>query len=548
LRRFADLYDRIDATTSTNAKVAALVAYLRAAPTADAAWALWFLTGRRLIRTVGPRLLAQWALEHTRTPDWLFGECYSMVGDLAETIALLIDTSRGGEAPFAEDVALSAWIERRLLPLRELGEADKRAAVLQAWGALSRREIFLYNKLLTGELRVGLTATLAMRAVAQVAGIPPALVAHRMMGDWVPSAAFFAQLLAPEASATAAAPDAAERASRPYPFFLASALEDPPESLGELEGWQVEWKWDGIRAQLVKRLGRHWLWSRGEELVTERFPDLDEVAEALPDGTVIDAEVLAMQGERPLPFAVLQRRIGRKKLTPRTLAEAPAGLMAYDLLEQAGQDVRALPQAERRARLVALVEAARARTQRLHASPEVRAASWAELAALRLQSRERGVEGFMLKRRSSAYGAGRKRGDWYKWKIDPYSIDAVLIAAQPGQGRRASVLTDLTFGVWSGDQLVTIAKAYSGLTDEELDRLDRWIRQHTLERFGPVRMVEPAHVFELHFEGLSRSARHKSGIAVRFPRIARWRTDKPAREADTLESVQRLLATHAGQI
>ncbi len=538
MRLFADLFDAIDATTSTNGKVKALVAYLKSAPPADAAWALYFLTGRRLTRTVGPRLLVTWAIGETGIHEWLFDECLSSVGDLAETIALLYDARRADldEPSSTTDLPLARWLEERLLPLRAQDEPGKRAAVLAAWHELQRRELFLYNKLLTGELRVGMTAALAMRAVAEHAGLPPQIVAHRMMGEWHPSAAFFAELTAP---ADATSPS--DQASRPYPFFLAAPLEDPVQSLGAVADWQVEWKWDGIRAQLVKRAGAHWLWSRGEELVTERFPDLDGIAAALPDGTVLDGEVMAMEGERPLPFALLQTRIGRKKPGAKLLAAAPAGLVAYDLLEEAGEDLRALPLSERRARLEALVGRVRERSPRLHASPVVRAESFAALAELRSESRARGVEGFMLKRRASAYGAGRKRGDWYKWKIDPYSIDAVLTAAQPGSGRRASVLTDLTFGVWDQGKLLTIAKAYSGLTDGELDALDKWIRQHTLERHGPVRAVEPVQVFELHFEGIALSARHKSGLAVRFPRISRWRTDKPAAEADTLESVRRLL-------
>ena len=550
MQLLADLYDRIDSTTSTKAKVAAVVDYLGKAPPADAAWAVWLLSGRRLTRTVGPRLLAGWALEKTGTAEWMFEECYSATGDLAETIALLVDTQRGTAFRGAEPVALSRWLEERLLPLRDLGEADKRAAVLAAWDALPRRELYLYCKLLTGELRVGMTATLATRAVAEHAGLPPQVVALRMMGTWSPSAAFFAGLVAP---ADTAAAESEESASRPYPFFLASPLEEVVDAsaapkgdawakLGPLGDWQIEWKWDGIRAQLVKRQGRHWLWSRGEELITERFPDLDEVAAALPDGTVLDGEVLAMEGPAPLSFAVLQQRIGRKNLSARALAGAPAGFMAYDVLEEGGHDLRGLQQSERRQRLERIVAAAQEVSPRLHLSPLVEAADWLELQTLRSGSRERGVEGFMLKRRASAYGTGRKRGDWFKWKIDPHSIDAVLVAAQPGSGRRASVLTDLTFAVWDRGALVTVAKAYSGLTDAELDELDRWIRQHTLERYGPVRAVEPLQVFELHFEGIAASGRHKSGVAVRFPRIARWRKDKPAAEADTLDSLRALLA------
>jgi DNA ligase-1 len=530
MRRFAELYDALDSTTSTNAKVAAMAAYFAQAPPADAAWAMFFLTGQRLKRLIAPRLLAVWAIERARVPEWMFGECISLVGDLAETIALLLDTEREARAPSTPPPALSELIEGRLLPLREATEEEKRRAVVELWDQLERREIFLLDKLLTGEMRVGVSATLAIRALARHAGLPTATVAHRLMGAWQPSAESFAALLRKDGH------DA--DASRPYPFFLASPLEEEPESLGNREEWLAEWKWDGIRAQVVRRAGGAYLWSRGEELITDRFPDLAEVIAALPEGTALDGEVLAFSGGAPMPFSVLQRRIGRKALPAKILAEAPAAFMAYDLLELRGEDQRELALRERRARLTELVAG---RGERLALSPEVNAPGWAELRALRLEARERGVEGLMLKRWSSLYRHGRPRGDWWKWKIDPYSIDAVLVYAQPGHGRRATLLTDLTFALWSGGELVPVAKAYSGLSDEEIDQLDRWIRQNTVERFGPVRSVRPEHVFELHFEGIAESTRHKSGVAVRFPRIARWRTDKKPEDADTLDALRALI-------
>jgi len=530
MRRFAQLYEALDATTSTNAKVAAMAAYFAEAPPADAAWTMFFLTGQRLKRLIAPRLLAVWAMERTQMPGWMFEECISLAGDLAETIALLLDTTREGAPPGIAPPPLSQLIEGRLLPLRDAGEEEKRRAVTELWDQLDRREIFLLGKLLTGELRIGVSATLAIRALAQHAGLPPATVAHRLMGTWQPSAEAFAALLRADAH------DA--DVSRPYPFFLASPLESEPDSLGSRDEWLAEWKWDGIRAQIVRRAGGAYLWSRGEELITDRFPDLSGAWAALPEGTVLDGEVLAFAQGAPLPFSLLQRRIGRKVLTARVLTEAPAAFMAYDLLEQRGEDVRALPLRERRPRLLELVSG---RSERLSLSPEVQAADWPELRSLRREARQRGVEGLMLKRWSSPYRVGRPRGDWWKWKIDPYSIDAVLVYAQPGHGRRATLLTDLTFALWDGGELVPVAKAYSGLTDEEIDQLDRWIRQNTLERFGPVRAVKPAHVFELHFEGIGESTRHRSGVAVRFPRIARWRTDKKPEDADTLEGLRALL-------
>jgi DNA ligase-1 len=352
------------------------------------------------------------------------------------------------------------------------------------------------------------------------------------MGDWEPTAERFAQVISAEHTR--------DDESRPYPFFLATPLEAPPESLGDVADWQVEWKWDGIRAQMVRRSGHIYLWSRGEELITSRFPEVATAASSIADGTVLDGEVLAWRGERPLPFAELQQRIGRRKNVAQMALVAPAVFMAYDLLEQDGRDIRTSPQHERRAWLETLLSS-RHDASAIRISPLVSAENWATLATLRDEARDRGVEGFMLKHRASAYGTGRKKGAWWKWKIAPLTIDAVLIYAQPGSGKRASLLTDYTFGLWDNGELVPVAKAYSGMSNEEIAELDRWIRTHTRERFGPVRLVEPVHVFELGFEGVLPSSRHKSGVAVRFPRMLRWRRDKTAEEADTVESLKALI-------
>jgi len=526
VERFADLFDALDRTTSTNDKVAALSAYFRSAPAADAAWALYFLTGRRIKRLLVARALVEWALRESGLPGWLFEESFSAVGDLAETISLLLDTRSGGTP---ERLPLSEWIERRLLPLRGLDPAMQGRMIATFWNGLDRRGRFLFNKLVTGEFRVGVSHTLVVRALAQAAGLDAPTIEHRLMGSWEPSAGFFEQLMAPES--------AGDR-SRPYPFYLASPLTEPPESLGPIEDWLCEWKWDGIRAQIVRRGGQTFLWSRGDELLTDRFPEVRTAADALPDGLVVDGEILAFRDTAPLAFSVLQRRIGRQKLSEDILAAAPVAFVAFDLLEQAGADVRTLPLRERRSRLEQLLSGC---GPHLRVSPTVAASDWAELAQKRTQARDRGVEGLMLKRLESPYKTGRRRGDWWKWKIDPFTIDAVLVYAQPGHGRRAALLTDYTFAVWRGNELVPIAKAYSGLSNDEIAELDKWIRQHTVERFGPVRSVEPVRVFELHFEAIARSTRHKSGLAVRFPRIARWRSDKSPRDADTIERVLALL-------
>ena len=527
MRAFARLFSAIDETNATSEKVAALVEYFRTASPQDAAWAVHFLSGRRPKRLVGSRKLAAWASSEAGLPPWLFEESYQAVGDLAETITLILpDTGASSELP------LSHWVEQRLLPLRGEDEDVQREVMVDSWRELDRRERFVWNKLITGSFRMGASQRLVIRALAEMSGVEEGVIAHRLMGAWEPTADFFQRLIAPDTR------DA--DVSRPYPFFLAHPLEGTPSDLGEIADWIAEWKWDGIRAQLIRRAGTSFLWSRGEELLSGRFPEIEDQGALLPEGTVIDGELLPWMDGSPLPFAQLQRRIGRKNLGQKILDEVPATLVAYDLLESNGEDIRSEPLSIRRARLQSLVEAVTS-SGRLILSPSIGVSSWESLTEARSRAREVGAEGIMLKRLSSAYGVGRRRGDWWKWKVDPLSVDAVLIYAQAGSGRRAGLFTDYTFGVWDGDHLVPFAKAYSGLTDEEMRKVDQFIRRNTLEKFGPVRTVKPELVFELHFEGLQPSSRHKSGIAVRFPRMARWRTDKRPEEADTIERVRSLL-------
>ena len=527
MKDFAALYTALDETTATSEKVAALVAYFRSADAADAAWAVHFLSGRRPKRLVRANDLRTWAAEAAAVPEWLFDEWYHAVGDLAETIALLLPVGGG-----AEQRTLAWWVEERLLRLRDLEPSGQRDLLIATWRELSGRERYVWNKLITGAFRVGASQRLVVRALAEVSGLADEVIAHRLMGAWDPGPAFFERLMAHDTR------DADW--SRPYPFFLAHALEQPPDALGERAAWQAEWKWDGIRAQLIRRAGQTFLWSRGEDLLNGRFPGVEELAAFLPAGTVIDGELLPWRDDAPLPFAQMQRRIGRKTLGRKILTEVPIVLVAYDLLEEHGEDIRPLPLAERRRRLEQLVRALPTGST-IRLSPVVPGNTWEELAQARVAARELGAEGLMLKQVDSAYGVGRRRGDWWKWKVDPLSVDAVLIYAQPGSGRRAGLFTDYTFGVWDGDRLVAFAKAYSGLTDEEIRQVDAYIRRNTLDKFGPVRVVKPELVFELAFEGIQLSSRHKSGVAVRFPRMARWRTDKPAAEADTLDNVRRLI-------
>jgi DNA ligase 1 len=546
MKQFAALYRELDATTSSLAKQAALQRYLQGAQAADAAWAVYFLAGGKPRQLVPAKLLRRLAQEAAGLPEWLFDESYEAVGDLAETIALLLP-----EPDDTHDMGLAEWIEQHLLPLRRMPPEPLTDTLRAQWRRLAVDERLVYFKLITGGFRVGISRLQVTQALAAVAALDPKRVAQRLMGythvTAQPSAADYADLIAPES----AAERDPQTGGQPYPFFLAHPFNLPlaqfDEALGTPLQWLIEWKWDGIRAQLVKRAGKAWLWSRGEELVTDRFPELAQMGQALPDGTVLDGEIVVWRDDRAQPFAELQKRIGRKTLGPKLLRELPTVLLAYDLLERQGRDLRMLPQSERRPLLDALL--AEVRHPSLLASPRLHGESWEDLARQRDAARSIGVEGMMLKQLTAQYGVGRTKdvGVWWKWKIDPLSIDAVLVYAQRGHGRRASLYSDYTFAVWDappqaeGRKLVPFAKAYSGLTDAEMARVDAVVRKTTVESFGPVRSVRPTLVFELGFEGIARSTRHKSGIAVRFPRMLRWREDKPVAQADTLQTLAALL-------
>ena len=529
MKRFAAHFSAIDASTRTNDKVDAMTRYFADADPADAAWAVYFLSGGRPKRLIPVRRLATWAGEESDVPEWLFEESYESVGDLAETIALLLP-----RAATTSDRPLHEWIERQLLPIANAFEEEQRRVILGAWRELDGTERLVWNKLITGAFRVGVSQQLVVRALAQVSGIDEGVIAHRLTGAWEPTPAAWARLFSGDTA------DA--DTSRPYPFYLAYALESPIEELGDASEWQVEWKWDGIRAQLIRRADQTFLWTRGEELVTERYPEISEAAGWLPNGTVIDGEIMPWKDDKPLPFAQLQRRIGRKTLGAKIRAEVPVVLIAYDLLEIGGADVRERPLSWRRAELARVIEESRAES-RMIISPVAASPSWNEVRAAHERARELCAEGLMLKRSDSVYGVGRRKGGWWKWKVVPYTVDAVLVYAQAGSGRRASLHTDYTFAVWDGDALVPFAKAYSGLTDAELRQLDAWIRRNTVEKFGPVRSLKPEHVFELAFEGIAASPRHKSGIAVRFPRILRWRTDKLPKDADSIATLRSMMGT-----
>ena len=527
MKEFASLYQQLDETTKTNRKVEAMRLYFENCDPADGAWAVYFLSGRRLKRLVQAGRLREFCAEISGIPDWLFEESYGAVGDLAETIALLLPPNLNVSIH-----PLNIWIKQRIQPLSRMDDEQRREALSQAWTELSAQERFVFNKLVTGGFRVGVSQGLVVRALSQATQVDKAVISHRLMGSWEPTPEFFNSLSAED--------DGELDRSRPYPFALAHPLQQEPETIGEISEWMLEWKWDGIRAQIIRREGETFIWSRGEELIHERFPELLEPAESLPDGTVIDGEILAWKAGEVQPFSQLQRRIGRKKVGKKLLTDVPCSFIAFDILEAEGHNIRSSPLEVRRKLLESLI-ANQSESSSIIIYPQIEASSWEECLQIRNNSREKQVEGLMLKRRDSDYGVGRLTNKWWKWKVDPYSCDAVLIYAQRGHGRRASLHSDYTFAAWDNGNLVPFAKAYSGLTDAEIREVDRFVRKNTLERFGPVRSVKPELVFELAFENIQRSNRHKSGIAVRFPRMVKWRHDKKPADADTLDMIRSLV-------
>ena len=523
MKHFSKLFTDLDQTTKTLGKIKALMEYFEHADDPDKLWAIAILSHRRPKRTVSGTYLAEWANELARIPQWLFYESYAVVGDLAETITLTLPSDFEDS-----DFSLTYWIDY-IKSLEPLEVYQKKEKILWAWSQLNETERFVFNKLITGGFRMGVSQQLMVKALAKYADVKENVVAHRLMGNWSPDIDTFRELIFSQESFDQ---------SKPYPFYLAYALEDAVDTLGDPAEWFAERKWDGIRGQVIVRKGQLFVWSRGEELVTDKYPEYKSLLNILPEGTVIDGEILPFKDDQPLSFNHLQTRIGRKNVGAKLLKDVPVAFIAYDLLEWQGEDVRDWPMEKRRQQLEVLCNVD---SSVLKLSKLVSFSSWEELAQERSRSREFLSEGIMLKRKNSVYRNGRRRGDWWKWKIDPFSVDAVLIYAMRGNGRRANLYSDYTFAVWDGDQLVPFAKAYSGLTDEEIKEVDRWIKQNTVERFGPVRSVKPELVFEIAFEGINKSSRHKSGIALRFPRMARWRKDKNAGEANTLSDLNALL-------
>ena len=532
IQGFAELVHVLGTSTKTNDKLESLVKYFATADDKDKVWVIALFSGRKPKRAVNTTQLITWCIEVANLPGWLFGESYHTVGDLAETIALLLPEIISAEQKH-QNKPLFFYIEK-FKEIEKQDESVKREFILESWKQMNQNERFVFNKLITGAFRIGVSQKMMVNALAKFTSLEASVIAHRISGNWDPATTTFAELLNESPTIT--------DYSKPYPFYLAYALDDDPETLGNPDEWQVEWKWDGIRGQMIKRNNELFVWSRGEELMTEKFPEYNSLTDLLPDGIVLDGEIIPSVDQKPLPFALLQTRIGRKNVTKKNLQETPITFFAYDLLEYNYEDWRSKPLTERRKQLEVVIESIT--TPVVVLSPVVEFSKWNVLTELRKTSRENGAEGFMIKRKSSIYQVGRKTGDWWKWKIEPLIIDCVMIYAEKGSGRRSNLYTAYTFAVKDGDKLVPFTRAYSGLTDKEFNEVDSFVKRNSLEKFGPVRTVKPELVFEIAFEGIAASNRHKSGVALRFPRINRWRKDKKPDEINTLDDLKKMLEVY----
>ena len=556
-RSFGNLINNLEQCNSTKKKINLISVFIKDIDPRDGSWILLLLMSSRQKRVITGRRLKDILQASFRMPSWLIDDCFAQVGDSAETISLLwpqlkseltdanIECSEVYNKLFnepKESKPLHWWMETLLPAIKDATETTQNRLILKLWSDIADQDHYLTNKLITGGFRNGVSKGLVVKSIAKAYKLDESTVLERLMKPIEINNIWFQELTHPVSI------NRTDRGAIPYPFYLASPVEIEKIKETPPADWRLEYKWDGIRGQLIKRDTGAYLWSRGEELVNHVFPEIIEMAENLPDGTVLDGEILCWQKDvrKPMAFASLQRRLGRKTVNKKLLKECPTVFLAYDILEHKSIDIRAYNLRDR----LKLLESVQLNYNHpcLVIDNEKEFAEWEELIQLRDRARLEGAEGLMIKKISSHYLSGRKRGYWWKYKHDPMTLDAVLIYAQAGTGKRANLFTDYTFALWDNSnknskdrKLVTFAKAYSGLNNSELMELDKWIRTHTIERYGPTRVVEQKQIFEIAFEGVMESKRHKCGLAVRFPRIHRWRIDKPVMEADCIEQAQALL-------
>jgi DNA ligase-1 len=558
---FPLLYCALDEAKSTSVKISLLVRFLAESPRKEAQWGLFLLSGGKVRRVITTTQLRKLAASLSDIPDWLFEESYQLVGDLAETVSLLLPNSgitvTGENALTSQSSSHFSYVYEWGMQLSHLADCPdedrKLSEITSLLAPLSTRERLVFGKLLTGGLRIGVSKATVIKAIALHYHLDEGTVAYLLVGKNRIEDFDLSTILNAQAHGRS-------NSLAPYPFALAHPIplatgrdenvgKPSWEELGTPSTWIAEWKWDGIRAQIVVRENGIAIWSRGEEVVSETFPELCELKHILPHDTVIDGEIIAFDAEqlRPAPFARLQQRLNRKKVSKNLLTTVPITFIPYDVLELRGEDLRSHATSERRRILAEMLHSGEVFNSRILQNQPLEWRTWEELEELHSSSRDIPAEGLMLKRADASYPEGRKRGNWWKWKVAPFTVDGVLVYAQKGHGRRANLYSDYTFAVWAGDTLLPFAKAYSGLTDVEMKEVHDYITKNTKERFGPVRTVIPKIVCEIAFEGLSLSTRHKSGVAVRFPRISRLRLDKKVEDADTIETLKGLLGKQLRQ-
>ena len=537
MRNFATLFKELDETAQADLKIEALINYFKKVPPEDLAWTVSLLLGRKIKQVISVKRLRKWSVELTQIPDWLLAECLNNVGDLAETISLIL--------PFegnSENIPLHVWIEQCIFPLKDQQEEIQKEKIVSFWHQLNSVERFLFNKLVTGSFHVDIPPKLIIKALSSFCSLNEKYISQRLIGNWVPTAGFFNFLCTSNVSDT--------MANIPYPFNPVVQLDLKVEDLGNINQWLFEWKWNGIRSQIIKRENKVFIWSHDEDLLNDSFPELYELGSILPDGTVIEGIIIPIRDNILLPSAELKKRIAKRYPVKKILSDIPVSFVAFDLLEFDKEDIRNKSLNQRRNLLKEILNDIT--DKRIILSGVVECNSWKDLKIARSEAGKKSVDGLMLKRLYSPYSIGSETivsamqsgiltTNWYKWKNDPLTINAILLYARLEQGSTSPLFKEYTFALWHDGKLIPFAKTSSGLTDEEIIQVDSFIRKNTLGKFGPVRTVKPELVFKLEFDGIQKSSRNKSGIVVLSPHITRWHHYKKIEEAGSLNSLTILL-------
>jgi len=544
MKAFADLWATLEGQLSEARSAQILARYLQQTSAEDAAWAIYLLCGKKPKKLLSARELVEYFLQTSGTPGWLFWESDDVVGDVNETIALLNDTfmdetasqQNRNENSHPQQNSLAFWMENQLNTLAEVAQSQRPAFLGNCWQKLGYREAFIINRILTGTWKSNLPLKTIAQALSIVSGQEPMTLMHRLKADWLPNKVFYAKLIAEDQPTF--------QTEQKFSFGEFKPLEESSiESLGAVEDWWLAWQWEGLRVQCIRRADDCFLWSQNGELVTDRFPELHEMAQKLPEGTILEGVIVACSGQAPLPLADLQPRLGGKSVNRKMMESCPVAFVATDLQLLANEDMRNLPAQQRKTRLAQLANDI---GFPLVHFPRIEIDQWAHARKLLQEARQHHAEGLSLQRLNSPYPIQNQQADWWSWKVQPHTINAILLYAKMEMaGRSQKQTTEYTFAVWHEDQLVPVARTGIGLPPEEAELLDGWIRANTYERFGPVRSVEPFHVYEIAFDGITPSKRHKCGFVLREPRIINPRPHTPIEEASRLEDLHRLLPVNA---